>query len=200
MRDSVRMVVGLACAVRELAGRVWRSGRRHAGAVGGRVPGAARHRPTWCGWCGSWCAGNWRWLVKLWSWATYADLRADARAARLAGDTEARRTAQELIRADAKARWARVGIVLRRAAITARVAGAVAVVLWLVDAFMDRADMWPWLAGVYTGIDAVWTVLSTAVPVLLVCRAVRVGGRGSVRRTRPRPRRGLVDPARPGRR
>ena len=70
--------------------------------------------------------GNWRWLVKLWNWATYADLRADARAARLAGDTEARRTAQEAIRADAKARWARVGIVLRRAVITARVVAVVA--------------------------------------------------------------------------
>lgn len=108
--------------------------------------------------------GNWRWLVKVWSWATYADLRADARAARLAGDTEARRTAQELIRADAKARWARVGIVLRRGAITARFVGVVAVVLWLVDAFMDRANMWPWLEGVYATADAMWTVLTTAVP------------------------------------
>src|SRR4051794_41368912 len=57
--------------------------------------------------------GHWRWLVKVWSWATYADLRADVRAARLAGDSEARRAAQELIRADARARWARVSIVFR---------------------------------------------------------------------------------------
>jgi S-DNA-T family DNA segregation ATPase FtsK/SpoIIIE len=116
--------------------------------------------------------GNWRWLVKLWSWATYADLRADARSARLAGDIDARRTAQEAIRADAKARWTRIGIVLRRAVITARVLGVLGVVLWLVDAFMDRMDMWSWLAGVYAGIDAVWTVLSTTVPIVLVCLPV----------------------------
>ncbi|MBB4910776.1 S-DNA-T family DNA segregation ATPase FtsK/SpoIIIE [Actinophytocola algeriensis] len=116
--------------------------------------------------------GHWRWLVKAWCWATYADLRTDVRAARLAGDGDARRTAQELIRADAKARWARVGIVLRRAVIAVRVAGPVAVALWLVDAFLDRADMWPWLAGTYSAIGGVWTVLTTAVPVLLVCLPV----------------------------
>ena len=109
--------------------------------------------------------GNWRWLVKAWTWATHADLRADARAARLAGDTEARRTAQELIRADAKARWARVGIALRRAVFTARVVGVLAVVLWLVDAFMDRADMWSWLEGVYTAVSAAWNVFTTVVPI-----------------------------------
>ncbi|WP_378056060.1 hypothetical protein [Actinophytocola glycyrrhizae] len=111
-------------------------------------------------------------MGKAWCWATYADLRADVRAARLAGDVDARRTAQELIRADAKARWARVGIVLRRAVITVRVVGPVAVALWLVDAFLDRADMWPWLAGTYAAIGGVWTVLTTAVPVLLVCLPV----------------------------
>lgn len=116
--------------------------------------------------------GHWRWLVKAWSWATYADLRADVRAARLAGDTEARRAAQELIRADARARWARVGIVLRRAVITVRVVGPLAVLLWLVDALMDRSDMWPWLAGLYAAVGAVWAALSTAVPVLLVCLPV----------------------------
>jgi DNA segregation ATPase FtsK/SpoIIIE, S-DNA-T family len=116
--------------------------------------------------------GNWRWLVKLWSWATYADLRADARAARLAGDIDARRAAQEAIRADATARWARVGIVLRRAVVTARVVGVLAVVLWLVDAFMDRTQMWPWLAGVYAGIDTGWSVLTTTVPVVVACMPV----------------------------
>ena len=112
--------------------------------------------------------GNWRWLVKAWAWATYADLRADARNARLAGDAEARREAQELIRADATARWARAGIVLRRAVITCRVAWPLAVVLWMVDAWMDRADMWAWLAAVYAGFDALWTVATTAAAVVIV--------------------------------
>lgn len=116
--------------------------------------------------------GNWRWLVKVWAWATYADLRADARAARLAGDAEARRAAQELIRADAAARWARVGIVLRRVVVTVRVLAPVAVVVWAVDVWMDRAAMWPWLAGVYTGLNAVWTVLGVVAPV--VCYAAPV--------------------------
>jgi len=111
--------------------------------------------------------GNWRWLVKFWSWATYADLRADARRARLAGDSEARRAAQELIRSDATARWAKVGIVARRLVITARFAAPVAVLLWLVDSVMDRESMWVWLADVYTGLNAVWSVLVTVVPVML---------------------------------
>ena len=97
--------------------------------------------------------GNWRWLVKFWNWATYADLRADARRARLAGDADARRAAQELIRSDATARWAKLGIALRRLLITVRVAAPVAAVLWLVDSVMDRADMWPWLADVYIGVE-----------------------------------------------
>ncbi|WP_245589406.1 FtsK/SpoIIIE domain-containing protein [Amycolatopsis balhimycina] len=112
--------------------------------------------------------GNWRWLVKFWMWATYADLRADARRARLAGDAEARRAAQELIRSDATARWAKLGIVLRRMVITLRVAAPVAAVLWLVNSVMDRADMWPWLANVYTGVEAVWSALTLVVPLLLI--------------------------------
>lgn len=112
--------------------------------------------------------GNWRWLVKAWSWATYADLRADVRNARLAGDRESRRKAQELIRADAIARWARVGIVLRRALIACRVAGPVAVVLWVVDSWMDRADMWAWLAAVYGALDALWMVATAVIPVVIV--------------------------------
>ncbi|WP_336158577.1 hypothetical protein [Amycolatopsis sp. VC5-11] len=112
--------------------------------------------------------GNWRWLVKFWGWATYSDLRADARRARLAGDAEARRAAQELIRSDATARWAKLGIVLRRLAITLRVAAPVAAALWLLDSVMDRADMWPWLANVYTGAEAVRSAFATVVPLLLV--------------------------------
>ena len=111
--------------------------------------------------------GLWRWLVKFWSWATYADLRSDARRARMAGDSEARRAAQELIRSDATARWAKVGIVFRRLVITARFAAPVAAVLWLVDSVMDREDMWVWLANVYTGLEATWSALTVLVPVVL---------------------------------
>jgi len=35
--------------------------------------------------------GHARWAVKGWCWITHGDLRADARAARLGGDSEARR-------------------------------------------------------------------------------------------------------------
>ena len=157
--------------LRAAAGRVWRSDRarraRSVAAYRVRKAPADLVRLVWFT-----VRGHWRWLVKVWSWATYADLRADVRAARLAGDTEARRVAQELIRADAKARWARVGIVLRRFVIALRVAAPVTAVLWLVDAFLDRADMWPWLASVYTGVGAVWTVLTAAVPVALMCAPV----------------------------
>ncbi|RZQ65108.1 FtsK/SpoIIIE domain-containing protein [Amycolatopsis suaedae] len=111
--------------------------------------------------------GHWRWLVKFWEWATYADLRADARRARLAGDAEARRTAQELIRSDARARWAKLGIALQRIVITLRVVAPVAVVLWAADSLMDRKAMWTWLAEVYAALDTVWSALTAAVPVLL---------------------------------
>ncbi|MGH8965814.1 MAG: hypothetical protein ACRDXB_10870, partial [Actinomycetes bacterium] len=92
--------------------------------------------------------GNWRWARKVWAYLTYADLRADARAARTAGDVEARRTAQELIRSDSRARWTRVAMATETAR---RILAALAVVggvLWLADATTNRADMWPWLARV----------------------------------------------------
>ncbi|RSN42663.1 hypothetical protein DMC64_24405 [Amycolatopsis sp. WAC 04197] len=111
--------------------------------------------------------GMWRWLLKFWQWATYADLRADARRARLAGDAEARRAAQELIRSDATARWAKVGIAVRRFVIAVRVAAPVVAVLWAVAAFMERTDMWTWLAEVYNGLDAAWSVLVFLGPVVL---------------------------------
>ncbi|MFD9889351.1 hypothetical protein ACFWY9_08420 [Amycolatopsis sp. NPDC059027] len=148
------------------AGRVWRSGpvvrARSVAAYRVRKAPADVVRLVWFV-----LRGNWRWLVKFWSWATYADLRADARRARLAGDAEARRAAQELIRSDATARWAKVGIFLRRVVITLRVAAPVAGLLWLVDSVMDRADMWVWLANVYTGLDTAWSVLAAVVPVVL---------------------------------
>ena len=151
---------------RRAAGRIWRAGpvirARSVAAYRARKAPADVLRLVWFV-----LRGMWRWLVKFWLWATYADLRADARAARLAGDSEARRAAQELIRSDATARWAKLGIALRRMYIAARVVAPVAVVLWLVDSVMDRADMWTWLAGVYTGLDTAWSVLTFVVPVLL---------------------------------
>jgi DNA segregation ATPase FtsK/SpoIIIE, S-DNA-T family len=148
------------------AGQVWRSGPvvRARSVAGYRVRKAPVDvvRLLWFV-----LRGHWRWLVKLWSWITYADLRADARNARLAGDVEARRTAQELIRSDAKVRWAKVGIFLRRVVVAVRVLLPLVVLLWVVDSWMDRGDMWSWLAAVYTGLDAVWTVLSVVVPLTL---------------------------------
>ncbi|UOX89688.1 hypothetical protein MUY14_03355 [Amycolatopsis sp. FBCC-B4732] len=153
------------------AGRMWRSGpvvrARSVVAYRARKAPLDLLRLVWFV-----LRGNWRWLVKFWNWATYADLRADARRARLSGDAEARRAAQELIRSDATARWARLGIVLRRVVITLRFAGPVAGVLWLVNSVMDRADMWPWLADVYAGVDGVWSALTVAVPLLLIVAPV----------------------------
>lgn len=153
-------------AVASLARRVWRSGpvvrSRSVAAYRARKAPLDLARLVWFV-----LRGHWRWLVKFWSWATYADLRADARNARLAGDSEARRGAQELIRSDAKARWAKVGIALHRMVVTVRVLGPVAVLLWAVDSWMDRAAMWSWLVAVYTGLDTMWAVLATVVPVLL---------------------------------
>ncbi|MGB8200215.1 MAG: hypothetical protein WCF33_11040, partial [Pseudonocardiaceae bacterium] len=45
--------------------------------------------------CWFFLRGHARWITKGWTWATHGDLRADARAARLIGDRETRRTAQE---------------------------------------------------------------------------------------------------------
>ncbi|MGH3994630.1 MAG: hypothetical protein ACRDSN_19485, partial [Pseudonocardiaceae bacterium] len=152
--------------VGDLARRVWRSDRvvrvRSVAVYRARQAPRDAARLVWFV-----VRGHWRWLVKFWSWATYADLRSDARNARLAGDTEARRLAQELIRSDAKARWAKVGIALHRVAVAARILAPVAMVLWVVDALLDRTDMWPWLSTVYMVLDSVGAVLAAVVPVLL---------------------------------
>lgn len=93
--------------------------------------------------------GHARWIVKGWTWATYADLRGDVRQARMAGDAQARREAQETIRADAKARWAKLGIGVRRAVVSTAVVLVVLVVLALTNMLFDRADMPRWLATIY---------------------------------------------------
>ncbi|MGH3570887.1 MAG: hypothetical protein ACRDUW_03515 [Pseudonocardiaceae bacterium] len=102
--------------------------------------------------------GHGRWIAKGWTWATHGDLRADARAARLAGDQETRRTAQETIRADAHARWSKIGRALHRTLAGGLAVTFLAGVLALVDAQVPRADMWPWLASVYTVLGALAVV------------------------------------------
>jgi S-DNA-T family DNA segregation ATPase FtsK/SpoIIIE len=94
--------------------------------------------------------GHARWAVKGWCWITHGDLRADARAARLAGDSEARRGAQEMIRADGHARWARVGHAARRGLTGGLSLAFLAGVLTLIEAQVPREEMWPWLASLYT--------------------------------------------------
>jgi S-DNA-T family DNA segregation ATPase FtsK/SpoIIIE len=112
--------------------------------------------------------GHGRWITKAWTYTTHGDLRADARAARLAGDQEARRTAQETIRADSRARWAKVGLALHRGLAGGLLVAFLAGVLALVDSQVSRADMWPWLATVYTvlgilGVVGLWVL--KAVPI-----------------------------------
>jgi S-DNA-T family DNA segregation ATPase FtsK/SpoIIIE len=94
--------------------------------------------------------GHGRWIAKGWTWATHGDLRADARAARLAGDQQGRRTAQETIRADARARWAKIGRALHYAMAGGLLIAFVAGVLALVDSLIPRTEMWSWLASIYT--------------------------------------------------
>jgi S-DNA-T family DNA segregation ATPase FtsK/SpoIIIE len=94
--------------------------------------------------------GHARWALKGWCWITHGDLRADARAARLAGDSEARRAAQETIRADGHVRWARVGHATRLGLTGGLLTVFLAGVLTLIEAQVPRDQMWPWLASLYT--------------------------------------------------
>ncbi|MGH3927494.1 MAG: hypothetical protein ACRDTT_32305, partial [Pseudonocardiaceae bacterium] len=118
--------------------------------------------------------GHARWVSKAWTFFTHGDLRADARGARIAGDPEARRAAQELIRADARARWAKLGLFLHRATSTALIGSALALMLWMIDSSLPRDQMWSWLAALYSAADGVWFALQTAAPILVAL--VPVGG------------------------
>jgi S-DNA-T family DNA segregation ATPase FtsK/SpoIIIE len=107
--------------------------------------------------------GHSRWIAKGWTWVSYGHLRADARAAWLAGDSETRRKAQELIRADARARWAKLGIAAHRILAGGLLVTFLGGVLALIDSQVSRSEMWPWLAGVYTvlgvlGAVALWVL------------------------------------------
>ena len=104
--------------------------------------------------------GHGRWIVKGWTWFTYADLRSDVRQARIAGDAQARREAQETIRADAKARWAKLGIGLRRVVVTAAVVVVVLVLLALLAMVFSRASMPGWLVAIYDVRDFCFTAVT----------------------------------------
>ncbi|MBV9140043.1 MAG: hypothetical protein JO115_03855 [Pseudonocardiales bacterium] len=127
----------------------------------GLVAYRVRHAPQDAGrLCWFALRGHARWLSKAWRWASYGDLRADARTARLTGDSQARRTAQELIRADAQHRWAKLGRILRRGIGIGLLLTTLGGVLVLVDASVPRERMWPWLATLYTLLAFTGTVLT----------------------------------------
>ncbi|MPY78540.1 MAG: hypothetical protein GEV04_08595 [Actinophytocola sp.] len=160
-----------------LIGRVWRSERvlRLRTVAGYRLRMLPRDllRLLWFA-----LRGHWRWAVKAWTFLTYGDLRADARAARLARDAEARRDAQDAIRAQAKARWAKVGLLLHRAGIAALVVIVAAIALIITDAVLPRERMWDWLATSYDVLSIVSTVARDLVliaPVVWLIAAVYEG-------------------------
>ncbi len=113
--------------------------------------------------------GHGRWIAKGWIWASHGHLRADGRAAWLAGDSEARRRAQELIRSDSRVRWAKLGIAAHRIITGVLLAVFLGGVLALIGSQVSRAEMWPWLATVYTVLGITGVVLTW------VCKAVPVG-------------------------
>jgi S-DNA-T family DNA segregation ATPase FtsK/SpoIIIE len=116
--------------------------------------------------------GNGRWARKAWAYLTYADLRADARAARLAGDVDARRRAQELIRSDSRARWTRVAMATETTRQVGAVVAGAGALLWLVDTTVDRANMWPWLAGMYEALAGAAVLASAVLPFVLAAAVV----------------------------
>ncbi|MGH3754270.1 MAG: hypothetical protein ACRDRP_16555 [Pseudonocardiaceae bacterium] len=128
--------------------------------------------------CWFFLRGNGRWVAKGWTWATHGDLRADARAARLIGDSETRRGAQERIRADAAARWTTFGIALHRGAVGGLLIAVLAGALAILNAQVPRADMWPWLAGLYTVLGALGALLPwllKAAPIAWLAAAIGEG-------------------------
>jgi S-DNA-T family DNA segregation ATPase FtsK/SpoIIIE len=154
-------------AVRRAVGAAWRSGRarRMRSVLAYRVRQAPRDlaRLVWFV-----LRGYGRWLGKAWTFFTHGDLRADARAARVSGDPQARRTAQELLRADSRARWARVGMAVERAGTAVGVLAALAGVLCLADSVIPRTEMWSWLATLYTVLATVGTVIAASAPAIAV--------------------------------
>lgn len=110
--------------------------------------------------------GHARWTQMAWTFFTYGDLRGDARTARVAGDAKARREAQERIRVDSRARWARVGMLVENVWRGATMLGVAALLLWLLGSTVPREEMWPWLAAVYEVLTVLQTVAAVALPVV----------------------------------
>jgi S-DNA-T family DNA segregation ATPase FtsK/SpoIIIE len=128
--------------------------------------------------CWFFLRGHARWITKGWRWATHGDLRSDARAARLIGDREARRAAQELIRADTAARWAKLGLAAYRVTLAGLLLTVVGGVLAIVYTSMDRARIPAWLTGLVSVLGAVGAVLAwllTAAPLGWVIAAIWEG-------------------------
>ncbi|MBV9012158.1 MAG: hypothetical protein JO272_08915 [Pseudonocardiales bacterium] len=158
--DGVGLLPGLLAGVVMLVRGVVRSPRvvQARGVVAYRLRKAPRDVAR-LGWFA--VRGHGRWIAKGWMWASHGHLRADARAAWLAGDVEARRRAQELIRSDARIRWAKLGLAAHRLTVAALLAAFLGGVLVLIDSQVSRAQMWPWLASVYTvlgitGVILIW--------------------------------------------
>ncbi|WP_156934775.1 hypothetical protein [Pseudonocardia spinosispora] len=149
--------------VRRAVGEAWRSDQaaRVRSVVAYRLRQAPRDvvRLVWFV-----LRGHGRWIGKAWTYLTYGDLRADVRAARLSGDAEARRKAQEMLRADSHARWARLVMAAERLAAAAGSVAVVAGVLWFLDSVMTRAEMWPWLAGLYSILATTGTIIMATLP------------------------------------
>ena len=117
-----------AAAIKWVTAVAWRSGQAvHTRSVlAYRVRNAPRDlvRLAWFV-----LRGHAHWMHKVWTFFTYGDLRGDVRAARLVGDAEARRAAQETIRADLRARWARFAMFVERTGKGAAAAGMAVLVL-----------------------------------------------------------------------
>lgn len=160
-----------AAAITRVTVMAWRSGRAvHARSVlAYRVRKAPRDlvRLVWFA-----LRGHAHWMHKAWTFFTYGDLRADVRAARLAGDAEARRAAHELLRVESRARWARVGLVVERAGKGVAVSGALVLVLWVIDSMVPREQMWPWLASLYEVLGTLWALITSTGSVVGVLAAV----------------------------
>jgi S-DNA-T family DNA segregation ATPase FtsK/SpoIIIE len=122
--------------------------------------------------------GHGRWIAKGWTWATHGDLRADARAARISGDSEARRAAQLAIREDARHRWAKLAVALRRITVVACVLLVLAIALVIVHHVVEWSDMPGWLRAIYTTLDVlagIMRVLLWIAPVGWLVAAVSEG-------------------------
>jgi len=168
---AVQLATGAGRQLCQAAVAAWRSDRvvqaRAATRYRGRKAPRDLARLSWFV-----ARGHGRWIEKAWAFVTYADLRRDAREARLAGDAKARREVQEMIRADSRARWARLGMFVERIRAAALTVGVVAAALWLIDSMMSREEMWPWLAALYAILATTGTIIMATAKILPIVVAV----------------------------